>query len=161
MPFIERYYPSYFFSFKVAVFNEMMVCGVFFQGEEDIEEDWVLSHPVREGVGFSAVEYQILLTTHLMENPIWCLSCLPPVTKSPSSRGARIVSLPPPLLLCWAAMAKAVEDLVFCRTFIVITQHIPGRQSTGGGAMQGGLWVNWWFPWPKQKCPWACVSATS
>lgn len=28
-------------------------------------------------------------------------------------------------------MAEAVEDLVFCQTFIVITQQIPARQSTG------------------------------
>lgn len=52
----------------MAVFNEMMVCGGFFQGGEDLEDKVIV--PVRKGVGFSAVEYQSLVTTLLMENPI-------------------------------------------------------------------------------------------
>lgn len=31
LPFIERYYLSFFLGFKVAVVNEMMVCGGFFK----------------------------------------------------------------------------------------------------------------------------------
>lgn len=161
-PFIERYYPSCFLGFKMAVFNEVVTWGGFLKGkpwrQSFVSRIWERVEIFCYGIPKSG-------TTHPVENPTSCLSCPSPITKSLLSSDVYIVCEPPAsrLVLFWTAVAKVGGELVFCGTFIIVTpanactteHRWAGKCRVGFGSTIG------WFLWPKQKCLWACVSATS